>query len=128
VRPSLGLLAALAVAPVCDARPPSTTTPPQAAEKGASMSSPSADREALDAVSLALGCLPKLSIAADEYRVFFVENVLSGEGASPSRWRIGFKRRALVPDQPGGRIGKGGEVYVEVDTVTRQAQRGKGGD
>jgi hypothetical protein len=51
------------------------------------------------------------------------------ERAHPRRaGRIGFKRRALVPDQAGGRIGKGGEVYIEVDASTRQAQRGKGGD
>lgn len=92
------------------------------------MSAPTADREAHDAVLLAIGFLPTMSILPDEYRVFFVENILSGGGASPTRWRIGFKRRALVPEQAGGRIGKGGEVYVEVDTSTRQAQRGKGGD
>jgi hypothetical protein len=92
------------------------------------MSAPVADHEASDAISLAIGYLPSLSISPGEYRVFLVENVLSGEGASVTRWRIGFKRRALVPDRPGGRIGKGGEVYVEVDTSTRQAQRGKGGD
>ena len=92
------------------------------------MSAPSADRETSDALSLAIAYLPSLSISPGEYRVFFVENVLSGEGASATRWRVGFKRRALVPDQPGGRIGKGGEVYVEVDTSTRHAQRGKGGD
>ena len=92
------------------------------------MSAPSADREVRDVVLLAIDFLPAMSIAPDEYRIFFVENVLSGEGASPTRWRIGFKRRALVPEQPGGRIGKGGEVYVEVDAATRQAQRGKGGD
>jgi hypothetical protein len=92
------------------------------------MTAPSVDREASDAISLAIGHLSSLSIPPAEYRVFLVENILSGEGASATRWRIGFKRRALVPDQPGGLIGKGGEVYVEVDTSTRQAQRGKGGD
>ncbi|HMG24023.1 MAG TPA: hypothetical protein VK607_21960 [Kofleriaceae bacterium] len=92
------------------------------------MSAPASNQEANDAVSLAVGFLPSLSVSPEEYRVFFVENILSGEGASPTRWRIGFKRRALVPDQPGGRIGKGGEVYVEVDTSARHAQRGKGGD
>jgi hypothetical protein len=75
------------------------------------------------------GCAsPPTSILPDQYRVFSVENILSGEGASPARWRIGFKRRALVPDQVGGWSGKGGEVYIEVDASTRQAQRGKGGD
>ena len=92
------------------------------------MSAPATDREASDAVSLAIAFLPSMSISPDEYRVFLVENILSGDGASASRWRIGFKRRALVPEQPGGRIGKGGEAYVEVDTATRQARRGKGGD
>jgi hypothetical protein len=127
VKLSASLVIALAIAPGCDARSsPAIPTPPVAA-KGAPMSTPS-DREASDAVALAIAYLPSLSISADEYRVVFVENVLSGEGASATRWRIGFKRRALVPEQPGGRIGKGGEVFVDVDTATRQAQRGKGGD
>ncbi len=92
------------------------------------MTAPTTDREARDAVSLASEFLPTLSLSPDEYRVFSVQNVLSGEGASPVRWRVGFKRRALVPDQPDQIIGKGGEVFVEVDTATRQAQRGRGGD
>ena len=128
MRSPLGLVVLLAFSTSCDARPSPTTPTPKIATEGAPMSAPSADREASDAMSLAIGYLPSLSISPAEYRVFFIENVLSGEGAAATRWRIGFKRRALVPDQPGGRIGKGGEVYVEVDTSTRQAQRGKGGD
>jgi hypothetical protein len=91
-------------------------------------SSSSSDREARDAVSLATEFLSTLSLSPDEYRVVSVQNLLSGEGASPVRWRVGFKRRALVPDQADGRIGKGGEVYIDVDTSTRKAQQGKGGD
>jgi hypothetical protein len=92
------------------------------------MSSTPSDHEARDAVSLATAFLPSLSLAPDEYRVILVENILSGERASPARWRIGFKRRALLPAQPDGKIGKGGEVFVEVDTSTRQTERAKGGD
>jgi hypothetical protein len=90
------------------------------------MSGTPSDQEARDAVSLATAFLPTLSLAPDEYRVILVENILSGEKASAVRWRIGFKRRALF--QPDGLIGKGGEVFVEVDTSTRQSQRAKGGD
>jgi hypothetical protein len=127
MRCSLGLIAVLAAAPGCDGPPHSTTPAPHAETKGDPMPAPSADRDVRDVIVLAIDFLPTMSIAPDEYRVFLVENVLSGDGASPTRWRIGFKRRSLVPDQPGGRIGKGGEVYVEVDTATRQAQRGRGG-
>lgn len=91
-------------------------------------SSSTPDHDAQDAMALAAAYLPTLSLASNDYRVFFVENVLSGEGASTARWRVGFKQRAMLPDAPDGRIGKGGEVYVEVDTSTRQAKRGKGGD
>jgi hypothetical protein len=92
------------------------------------MSSTPSDHEARDAVSLATAHLPSLSLAPDEYRVILVENILSGEHASPVRWRVGFKRRALFPAQPDGKIGKGGEVFVEVDTSTKQVLRTKGGE
>jgi len=92
------------------------------------MSGTPSDQEARDAVVLATGFLPSLSLSPDEYRVILVENILSGERASPVRWRVGFKRRALFPAQPDGLIGKGGEVFVEVDTSTRQSVRAKGGD
>jgi hypothetical protein len=60
--------------------------------------------------------------------VILVENILSGQNASPVRWRVGFKRRALIPADADGLIGKGGEVFVEVDTSTKAVLRSKGGD
>jgi hypothetical protein len=92
------------------------------------MSSAPTDQEARDAVSLAAAFLPSLSLAPDEYRVILVENILSGEKASPVHWRVGFKRRALFPQQANGLIGKGGEVFVEVDTATKAVLRTKGGE
>jgi hypothetical protein len=92
------------------------------------MSSVSTDQEAREAVSLAAAFLPTLSLAPDEYRVILVENILSGEKASPVRWRVAFKWRALFPADADGLIGKGGEVFVEVDTSTNTVLRSKGGD
>lgn len=86
------------------------------------------DQEARQAVSLAAAFLPKLSLVPDEYRVIFVENILSGEKASPVRWRVGFKRRALFPSTPDGLIGKGGDVFVEVDVATNSVLQSTGGE
>lgn len=92
------------------------------------MSNALIDQEARHAVSLASAFLPKLSLAPDEYRVIFVENILSGEKASPVRWRVGFKRRALFPSESDGLIGKGGEVFVEVDVSTNTVLQSTGGE
>ena len=92
------------------------------------MSSLPIDQEARQAVSLAAAYLPKLSVVPDEYRVIFVENILSGAKASPVRWRVGFKRRALFPAEADGLIGKGGEMFIEVDLSTNTVLESKGGE
>jgi len=92
------------------------------------MSNTLIDQEARQAVSLAAAYLPTLSLAPDEYRVIFAENILSGEKASPVRWRVGFKRRALFPSDADGLIGKGGEVFIEVDVSTNTVLQSKGGE
>jgi uncharacterized protein (TIGR02996 family) len=56
------------------------------------------DREAAEAVALAVAELGALGKAPDQYRVVHVENLLQGPRASPVRWRVGFKLRALIPD------------------------------
>jgi hypothetical protein len=108
--------------------PDNNTTTTNAAVKGGSVSSSVIDQEARQAVSIAAAYLPKLSLAPDEYRVIFVDNVLSGENASPVRWRVGFKRRALFPPDASGLIGKGGEVFVDVDVATNTVLDSKGGE
>jgi hypothetical protein len=92
------------------------------------MSNAIIDQEARDAVSIAAAFLPKLSLVPDEYRVIFVENILSGEKASPVHWRVGFKRRALFPAETDGLIGKGGEIFVEVDVSTNTVLQSTGGE
>lgn len=92
------------------------------------MSNALIDQEARQAVSLAAAFLPTLSLVPSEYRVIFVENILSGEKASPVRWRVGFKRRALFPPDADGLIGKGGEVFVEVDVSTNAVLQSTGGE
>jgi hypothetical protein len=86
-----------------------------------------ADREARDAIALAVGYLPAVAKSADDYRLVSIENILVGEDASPARWRIGFKLRSLIPDRDDGKIGKGGDLFVEVNTTTRQVITAKGG-
>ena len=85
------------------------------------------DREARDAISLALAYLPTIVKSADEYRLVSVYNILLGEDASPARWLVGFKLRSLIPASDDGKIGKGGDLFVEVNTTTRQAMTAKGG-
>jgi hypothetical protein len=85
------------------------------------------DREARDAIALALTYLPTAVASADDYRVVSVTNILVGEDASPARWLVGFKLRSLIPTKDDGKIGKGGDLFIEVNTTTRQAVTAKGG-
>ena len=78
-------------------------------------------------MSLAAAVLEGLGRRPEDLRIVLVENVLSGPDASPARWRVTFKARSLLPAGE-GKIGKGGELVIEVDTTTGQARHGRGGD
>jgi hypothetical protein len=98
--------------------------------QGANMSSVPisvTEREARDAITLALAYLPTIVKSADDYRLVSIQNVLVGEDASPARWLVGFKLRSLIPASDDGKIGKGGDLFVEVNTTSRQAVTAKGG-
>jgi hypothetical protein len=84
--------------------------------------------EAEHAMRLAAAALTDLGKRPDDFRVVQVQNLLSGADASPVRWRVAFKARHLVPEGPSGKIGKGGELFVEVDTLTGEAHQARGGD
>jgi hypothetical protein len=83
--------------------------------------------EAAEAMRLAAGALDGLGRHPEDLRIVLVENVLSGADASPARWRVRFKARELLPAGE-GKIGKGGELVIEVDTATGEARQGRGGD
>jgi hypothetical protein len=86
------------------------------------------EAEAAEAMRLAVAALPDLGKRPEDYRLVSVQNLLSGRDASPSRWRIGFKTRSLIPSGTAGKIGKGGEFFVEVDTESAKVTPARGGD
>ncbi|HEY0483240.1 MAG TPA: hypothetical protein VGD37_37215 [Kofleriaceae bacterium] len=85
------------------------------------------EREARDAIALAVAYLPTVVKSADDYRLISVTNILVGEDASPARWLVGFKLRSLIPTGDEGKIGKGGDLFIEVNTTTRHSMTVKGG-
>src|ERR1043165_89895 len=100
------------------------------AQQGPTMSSAAittTEREARDALALALAYLPTIVKSADDYRLISLNHLLVGEDASPARWLVGFKLRSLIPTSDDGKIGKGVDVNVEVNTTTRQTVTAKGG-
>jgi hypothetical protein len=84
--------------------------------------------EAAEAMRLATKALAGIGRRPGDFRIVLVENLLSGAGASPARWRVRFKARDLLPAAGEGKIGKGGELVVEVNTATGEAHQGRGGD
>ena len=78
------------------------------------------------ALRLASDFLASSNMDATSYRLVFAENQLSGADASSARWRLGFKLSELIPP-PGGKIGKGGDFYLNVDVGAGEVSRAKGG-
>src|SRR5258708_795124 len=71
----------------CGATPPGPGGP----SAGGNAVSAGPEREAGEAMALAVSELGALGKVPDRYRIVYVENLLQGLRASPARWRIGFK-------------------------------------
>ena len=84
------------------------------------------DDEARRAAAVAVAALGDLGKRAGDYRLTHLENALQGAGASPTRWRVGFKLRELIPEDA-SEIGKGGDFFVTVDLATSSVTPAKGG-
>lgn len=78
---------------------------------------------ALDAATLATQVLAQAGVAAEAYRVIALENRLQGADASAVLWRVTFKLAEVIPTGRSGKVGKGGEEVVEVDTERRTGRR-----
>lgn len=75
--------------------------------------------ECFRAAGLAAGFLASRDRNPEDYKLVEARNVLEEAGSTgPGLWRFTFKSRDLIPDSPRGRVGKGGEVLVEVDLST----------
>ncbi len=72
--------------------------------------------ECVAALTLGSGALAE---QAGDYKLVAATNDLA---AGPSRWRLTYKLTKLLPSQPGGLVGKGGEVFVAVDVASGKAE------
>jgi hypothetical protein len=77
---------------------------------------------------MASATLPRLGKDPEDFRVVRTENLLASADASPARWRVVFKAREILPVGSNGKIGKGGEIVIEVDTATGETYQARGGD
>jgi hypothetical protein len=60
---------------------------------------------------------------AAHYKLIAVANAVIAPGnIAPKVWRLTFKRRDLIPETADDEIGKGGELFVEVDLSTKRAR------
>ncbi|MCG8417149.1 MAG: hypothetical protein MJE77_04295 [Proteobacteria bacterium] len=76
-----------------------------------------AKTDAVDAVMLSSSAFDSSDAVATEYTVIRAERQL------PHRvWWVTYKRKVLIPSGDDAEIGKGGEIIVVVDLVTRQAK------
>jgi hypothetical protein len=89
---------------------------------------PAPYEDALQAMRLASAALPDLGRRPNDLRVVSAEQMLGGAGGSTARWRIGFKAIDLFPRGGRGKVGAGGELFVEVDLASRDARLARGGD
>lgn len=83
-------------------------------------------RECQCAIRLAVDLLSDRGEDLDQYKLISVVNLIKGpDYAGPQKWRLSFKRRALIPQGDQAEVGSGGELFVEVD-LTAQASQFRG--
>lgn len=59
---------------------------------------------------------------AEAFRVIAIGNLPKGRDASAVTWRMTFKLAEAIPVGRSGKVGKGGEHVVEVDTERRSGR------
>ncbi len=75
------------------------------------------------ALALAVGAFTEAKATRSDYILMKAERVLFGSDSCSGRhcWRLTFKLGSLVPQGPDAEIGKGGEIFVEVDLKATKA-------
>lgn len=97
--------------------------PTQQEAKGMSDQQEGVDQDCRGAVLLATALMKDKGEDPALYKLVAAENRLKGHpDAAPHKWRLTFKLRRLIPEEVGGIMGAGGELFIEVDTATRQAK------
>lgn len=81
-------------------------------------------RECEEAVSLAEATLLGIGKKPQDYKLVAAGNLRDRAGAyrGPQFWHLTFKLRELLPSSTRAKLGKGGEIFVEVDLEERRAQ------
>jgi len=82
----------------------------------------SADGPALDAARLAMEVFAGAGHDPGLFRIITIDNQLKGKDASSVMWQVTFKLAEVIPAGRSGKIGKGGEYVVEVDTEARSGR------
>jgi len=83
---------------------------------------------ATDAIEKAVAAMPGLGVDPSAYRLVGVQSAAVTRDADPFSWQLHFKLADALPNKRGGKVGKGGELSLEVDLETGQVKKLRGGD
>ena len=82
-------------------------------------------KECLEAIDRGILFLAERGEDLELYKLISVSNLLDGTGSRS--WRLVFKLKKLIPSAGPQEVGKGGELFVDVDLATDASQlRGYG--
>jgi hypothetical protein len=84
--------------------------------------------EAAEAINKGIAALPGLGVDASAYQLIGAHSEAVSRDADPFRWKLDFKTTSSMPTRRGGKIGKGGELSIEVDLETGEVKKLRGGD
>ena len=72
---------------------------------------------------MAEAMLPTIDEKPEDYKLIAAGNLwdLAGVYHGPQFWHLTFKLRELIPSTPEKALGKGGEIFVEVDVAQKRA-------
>lgn len=79
----------------------------------------SEDNDYKMAISIAEKYFPEFKLNRADYKLVKIENDIFGKGNIPN-WKLTFKDKKLFSKD--GLIGKGGEVFIEVDLQAKKAK------
>ena len=93
----------------------------------------SVNQELVEVIDLAESLFPieHFGHKLADYRLIKAENLFAATGrkcVGSHCWRLTYKRRGLIPEGPNEMIGKGGEIFINVNLRDHSAEVGGFGE
>ena len=81
-------------------------------------------QEIIKVIQIAEKCLLDNKIELNRYKLIKAENlkINNSKYIGPNKWYVVFKLKKLIPKDINGKLGMGGEIFIEVDLKDNKAK------